>query len=93
MLRLAKARNKAIFANGSFFPLVIVDEIKVMSWKWSLDRLKVPPCLFYEWTWDLGRSAFVLGGLLRLVALCLYGGFHLCFFPAPSFFLIREDAY
>ncbi|GAU17401.1 hypothetical protein TSUD_232770 [Trifolium subterraneum] len=51
---LWKARNGAIFANGSFIPKVIVDEIKVMSWKWSLARLKVSPCLFYEWTWDPG---------------------------------------
>ncbi|GAU39533.1 hypothetical protein TSUD_37860 [Trifolium subterraneum] len=43
------ARNRSIFANGSFIPLVIVDEIKVMSWKWCLARMKVSPCLFYEW--------------------------------------------
>jgi hypothetical protein len=49
-----KARNGAIFANGVFAPLEIVDSIKVMSWKWSMSRLKLPPCLFYEWTWDPG---------------------------------------
>ncbi|MCH82018.1 ribonuclease H protein [Trifolium medium] len=50
-----KARNSSIFANGSFSPKEIVDEIKEVSWKWSLDRLKVAPSLFYEWTWDPGE--------------------------------------
>jgi hypothetical protein len=50
-----KTRNNVIFANGSFNPKAMVDEIKVLSWKWCLARLKVPPCLFYEWTWDLGN--------------------------------------
>ncbi|GAU19692.1 hypothetical protein TSUD_78170 [Trifolium subterraneum] len=50
-----KARNNSIFANDSFIPLVIVDEIKVLSWKWCLARLKVPAYLFYEWNWDPGE--------------------------------------
>ncbi|CAJ2642584.1 unnamed protein product [Trifolium pratense] len=41
---LWKARNGSIFANESFAPNDIVEEIKVTSWKWSLARLKVPPC-------------------------------------------------
>ncbi|CAJ2643641.1 unnamed protein product [Trifolium pratense] len=51
---LWKARNGSIFANESFAPNDIVEEIKVTSWKWSLARLKVPPCMYYEWTWDPG---------------------------------------
>jgi hypothetical protein len=47
-----KARNGAIFANGSFTPSEIVENIKVLSWKWSMSRLKLTPCLFYEWTSD-----------------------------------------
>jgi hypothetical protein len=35
-------------------PLEIVDNIKVLSWTWSAYRLKIPPCLFYEWSWDPG---------------------------------------
>jgi hypothetical protein len=27
----------------------IVEEIKIMSWKWSISRLRMPPCFFYEW--------------------------------------------
>jgi hypothetical protein len=49
-----KARNNAIFASGSFNPRVIFEDIKVVSWKWSLARLDILPCLFYEWNWDPG---------------------------------------
>jgi hypothetical protein len=49
-----KARNNTIFANGFLVPSELVEEIKVLSWKWSLARLKVKPCLFYEWCWDPG---------------------------------------
>jgi hypothetical protein len=49
-----RARNRAIFASGIFSPLEIIEEIKVLSWKWCLARLKVAPCLYYEWIWDPG---------------------------------------
>jgi hypothetical protein len=26
----------------------------VLSWKWSLSRLKLAPCLYYEWCWNPG---------------------------------------
>jgi hypothetical protein len=42
------------FPEGSFVTNVIVDEVKVLSWKWSLARLKVPSCMYYEWSWDPG---------------------------------------
>ncbi|PNY08327.1 ubiquinone biosynthesis monooxygenase COQ6 [Trifolium pratense] len=41
-----RARNNAIFANGSFTPKAIVDDIKVLSWKWCLARTKISPCMF-----------------------------------------------
>jgi hypothetical protein len=44
-----KARNSALFANGCFCPRKIIEDIKVLSWKWVLARLKVLPCLYYEW--------------------------------------------
>jgi hypothetical protein len=50
-----KARNNAIFANKVVDPLDLLEEIKVVSWKWSLARLKLKPCLFYEWVWDPGE--------------------------------------
>jgi hypothetical protein len=34
---------------------VIIEEVKVISWKWSAIRLKILPCLFYEWCWDPGN--------------------------------------
>jgi hypothetical protein len=49
-----KARNSSIFANGNFSPRAIVEEIKIVSWKWCLARLKVIPFMLYEWLWDLG---------------------------------------
>jgi hypothetical protein len=49
-----KARNSAIFASGHFSPMVVVEDIKVSSWKWCLTRLKVAPCMYYEWIWDPG---------------------------------------
>jgi hypothetical protein len=32
-----KARNSAIFAGTPFLPRVIIDDIKVVSWKWKQD--------------------------------------------------------
>jgi hypothetical protein len=52
---LWKARNNAIFKDIPFIPNVIVDSIKVVSWKWRLARMKLAPCLFYEWIWDPGE--------------------------------------
>ncbi|CAJ2636054.1 unnamed protein product [Trifolium pratense] len=49
-----KARNNKVFNGIVMDPLEIVDEVKVISWKWSVDRLKISPCLFYEWTWEPG---------------------------------------
>jgi hypothetical protein len=48
------ARNSLIFNNVKKDPLEIAEEIKVLSWKWSSERLKTPPYLYYEWVWDLG---------------------------------------
>lgn len=30
----------------------VVDEIKMLSWKWCLARLRIHPCLYYEGKWD-----------------------------------------
>jgi hypothetical protein len=51
---LWRARNNALFNNVLDDPKGIVEEIKVLTWKWSIDRLKIPPCMFYEWTWNPG---------------------------------------
>jgi hypothetical protein len=45
-----KALNNKIFKNIDVQPVDIVEEVKVLSRKWSAERLKISPCLFYEWT-------------------------------------------
>jgi len=47
-----KARNEIIFNNGTFDVEEVVENIKVLSWSWSLHRLKIGPSLFYEWCWN-----------------------------------------
>ena len=47
-----QARNNRIFKNEFSGIEEMVEEIKVLSWKWSLSRLKIPTCLFYEWWWN-----------------------------------------
>lgn len=45
---LWKARNNRVFNNQITEVGEIVDEIKVLSWRWSLDRILMSPCLYYE---------------------------------------------
>jgi hypothetical protein len=45
-------RNNIIFNNGGIEVEDVVDEIKMLSWKWCLARLRIHPCLYYEWRWD-----------------------------------------
>lgn len=47
-----KARNNIIFNNGVLDMEAAIDEIKMLSWKWSIARLRMYPCLYYEWRWD-----------------------------------------
>ncbi|GAU34179.1 hypothetical protein TSUD_162800 [Trifolium subterraneum] len=49
-----KARNNQIFNNVTSDPFELVESAKVLSWRWSADRLHISPCLFYEWLWDPG---------------------------------------
>jgi hypothetical protein len=49
-----RARNNFIFNNVVTAPLDLVEEIKVLSWRSSADRLKISPCLYYEWSWEPG---------------------------------------
>ncbi|MCI29270.1 myb-like transcription factor, partial [Trifolium medium] len=79
-----KARNSSIFANGSFIPKVIVDEIKIMRWKWCLTRMNLSPCLFYEWTWDPEIVYFVDFGAVLL--------FGCCYALVSAFFLVLASA-
>ncbi|AES93778.1 hypothetical protein MTR_5g007390 [Medicago truncatula] len=47
-----KTRNNIIFNNAGIEVQEVVEEIKMLSWKWNLSRLKIQVCLFYEWCWD-----------------------------------------
>jgi len=47
-----KARNNKVFNSLTCGVEKIVEEIKVLSWRWSLSRLHILSCLFYEWTWN-----------------------------------------
>jgi hypothetical protein len=67
-----KVRNNAILSSGTFLPQEIVDDIKVLSWKWSLGGLKILPCLFYEWSWGRLPLALMLGSLGVLRCCCCY---------------------
>jgi hypothetical protein len=49
-----RSRNNVIFSNGIANPEELVDEIKLVSWRWGLSRHKIPICLFYKWCWDPG---------------------------------------
>jgi hypothetical protein len=46
---LWKTRNGLIFKNVFKIPKQVVDEIMVTSWRWSVHRLNIAPCLLYEW--------------------------------------------
>jgi hypothetical protein len=46
------ARNNKIFNDIYTEVEELVDQIKVLSWQWSLSRLKIVTCLFYEWCWN-----------------------------------------
>lgn len=49
---LWKARNDKIFNGITVEVEEMVEEVKVLSWRWVLDRTNIPTCLFYEWNWN-----------------------------------------
>jgi hypothetical protein len=44
-----KARNGLIFNNAPKTPNEVFDELMVSTWRWSVHRLDIAPCLLYEW--------------------------------------------
>jgi hypothetical protein len=50
-----KSRNEAIFNNKVICAVECAETIKVLTWKWSAHKLKILPCLYYEWVWDPGN--------------------------------------
>jgi hypothetical protein len=49
---LWRARNDCVFNAGVVNSLVIIDNIKLLSWQWFIGRLATTPCLLYEWQWS-----------------------------------------
>lgn len=47
-----KTRNNWIFNNKIIDVLEMLEEVKLLSWKWGMERLKIASCLFYEWCWN-----------------------------------------
>lgn len=47
-----KMRNDKIFNDKEKEVMELVEEIKVLSWRWCLTRLKILSCLYYEWCWN-----------------------------------------
>jgi len=43
-----RSRNERMINNVVKESDVMAEDIKVLSWRWSLTRLKCSPCLFYE---------------------------------------------
>lgn len=54
-----RARNNIIFNAEVLDMESIVEDIKVLLWRWVLNRLQIPTCLYYEWCWNPNE------GLLR----------------------------
>jgi len=47
-----QARNHIIFWNEVKYVDVLLSDIMVLSWRWSLTRLTMQTCLYYEWSWN-----------------------------------------
>jgi len=45
-------RNEIIFKNDAFEVEELVERIKRLSWFWSMSRIKIASCLYYEWCWN-----------------------------------------
>ncbi|MCH79402.1 LINE-1 reverse transcriptase like [Trifolium medium] len=74
------ARNNHIFNGVLTDPLELVEAVKVLSWRWSADRLKISPCLFYEWSWD---PALLWGSCsVRVVPWCAFAALLLLWWAA-----------
>jgi hypothetical protein len=49
---LWRSRNSCVFNSDVVNPMLIVDNIKLVSWQWFIGRLATSPCLLYEWQWS-----------------------------------------
>jgi hypothetical protein len=49
---LWKGKNDKIFKGSTYEVDDLVEEVKVLSWRWMLYRMNLPVCLYYEWCWN-----------------------------------------
>lgn len=49
---LWKTRKDKVFNNEVWENFDIVEAVKVLAWRWSLTRMNISACLFYEWCWN-----------------------------------------
>jgi hypothetical protein len=49
---LWKIRNDRVFNDSTSEVDIVVEEVKVLAWRWVLSRMSIPVCLFFEWCWD-----------------------------------------
>lgn len=47
-----RVRNDLIFNNSTCGIEEVVEAIKALAWRWVLNRLNLPACMFYEWNWN-----------------------------------------
>ncbi|MCI15963.1 hypothetical protein A2U01_0037103, partial [Trifolium medium] len=49
-------RNEIIFGNRVIDSKVAAaEENKGLSWRWDLNCMNMPICMYYEWSWDPGN--------------------------------------
>jgi hypothetical protein len=49
---LGKNQNDQIFNNKEMNIEELVDQIKLWSWRWFINRMAKGPCLLYGWKWS-----------------------------------------
>ena len=49
---LWKTQNEKVFNEANFEVDGVVEEVKVLAWKWAMCRMSIPVCLFFEWCWN-----------------------------------------
>jgi hypothetical protein len=52
MWTMWRVRNDRIFNNVTVSAVDVIDQIKLLSWKWFIGRIAKGPFLLYEWNWD-----------------------------------------
>jgi hypothetical protein len=52
MWTMWRVRNDRIFNNVTVSAVDVIDQIKLLCWKWFIGRIAKGPFLLYEWNWD-----------------------------------------